>query len=74
LAAQDIANRSGANVVVSDPKFEVTGTLRRNGNAFELEGVARTKEVKPQTARVVVQGQINAQTNTIEIDYTIHSQ
>lgn len=74
LAAQDIANRGGANVVVNDPKFDVTGTLRRNGPSFELEGTAKTKEVKPQVARVTVQGRINPQTNTIEIDYTIHSQ
>ena len=74
LAAQDIVNRGGANVVVTDSQGDVTGTLRHNGNAFEIEGTGRTKGVVPQSARVVLQGRIDPTTNAIEIDFSDHSQ
>ena len=73
LAAQALVSSGGSNVTVNNDLANVTGTVKRFGNQFELDGFARTKEVIPQTAHVTVQGRINAD-NTIEIDYTIHTQ
>ena len=73
LAAQSIVDHGGANIKLSDAQGDVTGTLVRTGPQFELKGSGVTKGVVPQSAKVVVQGRINSD-NTIEIDYTIHSQ
>ena len=73
LAAQRLALGGGATVTINDPAYTVTGTARRVGNQFQLEGTASTKEVMPQTATVTVDGRVNAD-NTIEIDYTTHTQ
>ena len=74
LAAQDMVNRAGANITTTDPQWNVTGSLVRTGDQFELKGNARTLGVVPVTAKVLVQGRINPSTHQIEIDYTVHSQ
>jgi len=73
LAAQQIAAHGGTKVTTTDAQGDVTGSINWNGDQFRLDGAGTTKGVIPQSAHVMVQGQVKADA-TIEIDYTVHTQ
>ncbi len=74
LAAYQMVTRTGATVNDSDFQGTMSGSLRRTGNNFELDGDGTSIGVPTQDASVQVQGRIDPADGTVKIDFTVHTQ
>jgi hypothetical protein len=73
LAAYQIVTRTAASVNDSDYQGTMSGSLRRVGNNFEIQGDGRAIGVPTQDASVQLQGRVDPD-GSIKIDFTVHSQ
>lgn len=71
LAAFQIVVRDAATVNVSDFQGTMTGSLRRFSNTFQLEGEGTSIGAMKQSAKVRVQGRVEAD-GTVKVDYSVH--
>jgi hypothetical protein len=72
LAALNIVTRTGNTVDRQDEWGSIGGRMTRSGDTFEIIGTGDVTGTDPQSARVSVQGRVEA--GTIRIDYTMHGQ
>ena len=73
LAALNMRNRSGGSVEYESSDRKLKGTLRRDGENFELIGEATSRGAMVQSATVRVQGRMGAD-GVVKVDYTMHGQ
>jgi hypothetical protein len=72
LASAQMVTRPGGTVNAQDEQGLMTGSLRINGNQFEIDGEGTTAGVVPVKSTVRVQGRVEG--SRVAIDYTFHSQ
>ena len=73
LAAANMLHRLSGTTQLNTPERELTGTLVRAGENFELVGTAKSIGALVQSASVRVQGRMS-ESGVIRIDYTMHGQ
>jgi hypothetical protein len=73
LAANQIVTRMTASVNDSDYQGTMSGSSKRVGNNFEIQGDGTSIGVPNQDASVQLQGRIDPD-GSIKIDFAVHSQ
>lgn len=74
LAALQMAGGPGRTIQEEDEQGAMNATLRRTGgDGFEITAEGQTSGVLHQSARVFVQGRVDAG-GVVRIDYTMHGQ
>ena len=73
LGALQMRTRAGGAIEYNAPDRDLKGTLRKNGESFEIIGEATSRGAMVQHATVRVQGRLG-EDGVVKIDYTMHGE